>query len=78
MRGGGVVGVGFDRRVKPGVETWDPVGVQKIPRRGITFKPGENPRDIYTKYTRKRTPSLLRFSSRRLRRLNGVQHLSPG
>jgi hypothetical protein len=37
---------------------YDPVGVQQIPQRGITFKPRENPWEYPNpKNTKKRTPT---------------------
>jgi len=45
-------------RVKPGAWMYDPVGVQQIPQRGITFKPRENPWEYPNpKNTKKRTPT---------------------
>jgi hypothetical protein len=70
---------------------YDLVGVQQIPQRGITFKPGENPRGLYPNTTtQKRTPTGFNIQAQgeslgipepqkhKKKNPNGVQHLIPG
>jgi len=60
IRGGGLgwISTGGTRGLNVGPR-WDP----KIPRRGITFKLGENPRDITDHTKRKRTPKGFNIST---------------